>query len=862
MIKIKNKSALTVVTAAILLSAFATGILPIANATDIQLYVFVVASPNPIGVNQNVLIAMWADLLPPINSSSGAGTGWTGWMLTITHPDGTTETMGPYNSDSVGSKSLIYVPKQTGTYYFQFTSPQQTQQYAAAGNVYLSATSNKWTLTVQEQPITFPPETPLPTGYWQRPIYGQNQGWYVIGGNWLAMNLVYGTGYDSRGCFNPYTTAPDSAHIIWTKYQTIGGIAGGDVGIGQYGFKSFLGGQVPTEGATYYTGLSYESRYGPPIVINGLLITQVRFSNAGSMGTRAINLRTGETVWEQNITVTCGQVLSYESPNQHGLFAYLWQTGNPYRMYDAMTGYLIMEFNNTSTGKLDTDSQGDLLVYCTGGNTTTRWLAMWNSSYAPYMQASFQGTGQWRPRYNTVQDWRAGVQWNVTISAIPGFGNPSLSCVSYAEGVVIGTVYNSTILKGKIIGYDAKTGNELWRTDDIESNQNVGSFTHIMRDGVIVFYRQELLGFYGYDLKSGRKLWGPTTPFENPFGLYTSSTVGLGFDNPNIAYGKLYAAGYDGTLHCYDTTTGTNLWNYYIGANPDSPFGQNPLGTGTWPIADGKCYVATGEHSPPSPLPLGAKMYCVDAESGKGLWDILGWYQCITVADGVLTAMNNYDGQIYAFAPGNSATTVQVPLTGIAAGDTITITGTVTDQSIGQTCLGIPAAGTPAISDESMDRWMEYLYMQQPKPDNATGVTVGLVAISTDGIVTDIGSVTSDDMGLFATHWTVPTTPGVYKIYANFAGTGSYYASSAETALTVVAAAPTAPTPASVDDIANAVVAKITPAPTVPSASDVAAQVASKLPSVDAFNIMIAVVAVLAVIVVVNTVLLLRKRKA
>jgi hypothetical protein len=34
------------------------------------------------------------------------------------------------------------------------------------------------------------------------------------------------------------------------------------------------------------------------------------------------------------------------------------------------------------------------------------------------------------------------------------------------------------------------------------------------------------------------------------------------------------------------------------------------------------------------------------------------------------------------------------------------------DKSSGDTCLGIPAAGTPAIADESMSDWMEYLHKQ------------------------------------------------------------------------------------------------------------------------------------------------------
>ena len=55
--------------------------------------------------------------------------------------------------------------------------------------------------------------------------------------------------------------------------------------------------------------------------------------------------------------------------------------------------------------------------------------------------------------------------------------------------------------------------------------------------------------------------------------------------------------------------------------------------------------------------------------------------------------------------------------------------------------------GTPAISDESMGPWMEYLYENQAKPTNATGVPVELTAIDPNGNYIQIGSVTSDLTG-------------------------------------------------------------------------------------------------------------------
>jgi len=234
------------------------------------------------------------------------------------------------------------------------------------------------------------------------------------------------------------------------------------------------------------------------------------------------------------------------------------------------------------------------------------------------------------------------------------------------------------------------------------------------------------------------------------------------------------------------------------------------------------------------------------------------------IADGIYVGYNAYDGEIFAVGKGLTATTVETPLTTIHAGDQFTISGTVTDQSPGQTCLGIPAAGTPAISDDSMTAWMEYLYMQDQMPTNATGVPVQLVAIDSSGASTNIGTVTSDIAGYFITSWTAPSTPGVYKIVANFAGSNSYYSSSAIGGITVVSPAPT---PASANDVASAVVqqlpAPVTPVPTAPSASDVANQVVAQLPAEDntLLYAAIAIIIIAVLIGIVNLAVLMMRRK-
>ena len=94
----------------------------------------------------------------------------------------------------------------------------------------------------------------------------------------------------------------------------------------------------------------------------------------------------------------------------------------------------------------------------------------------------------------------------------------------------------------------------------------------------------------------------------------------------------------------------------------------------------------------------------------------------------------------------------------------------ITDQSPGDTNIGVPMAGTPAIADQYMDDWMAYLLMQHPKPADATGVPVHLTAVGPDGSTVEIGTVTSDANGIYKTMWT-PNTAGAYTIHASFDGT-------------------------------------------------------------------------------------------
>jgi hypothetical protein len=169
------------------------------------------------------------------------------------------------------------------------------------------------------------------------------------------------------------------------------------------------------------------------------------------------------------------------------------------------------------------------------------------------------------------------------------------------------------------------------------------------------------------------------------------------------------------------------------------------------------------------------------------------------MSSGILWYNDWYQGQLFAFGKGESATTVSAPETTIPLGNSVLIQGTVTDQSPGTTSFGQPAAGTPAVSDDSQNQWVGYLYMNLPMPTNATGVPVTLLAMRSDGTPIDIAHVTSDSMGHYEYTWT-PPDQDTYKILAVFEGSNSYYTSSAETGLSVGAAAPTPEPPQAAPD--------------------------------------------------------------
>jgi hypothetical protein len=215
---------------------------------------------------------------------------------------------------------------------------------------------------------------------------------------------------------------------------------------------------------------------------------------------------------------------------------------------------------------------------------------------------------------------------------------------------------------------------------------------------------------------------------------------------------------------------------------------------------NGLIYQATDEHSLNAALYPTEDLWCINATTGKAVWYCQGVDSGEILADGRLVSYDYCDGYVYCWGPGLTATTVTASA---GSGNVVTIQGTVTDQSPGQTCLGIPAAGTPAVSDASMDQWTAYLYQQQAEPMNATGVPVALTYTDPNNNTYAMGTTATDLTGHYAYKFN-PTIPGLYTVTATFAGSNSYYSSSEETSFTYASPAATAAptvTPTSVADM-------------------------------------------------------------
>ncbi len=742
----------------LLLTAALIASVPFVNAADVETRAFLAVNPNPVGVNQLVDVTVWLQPIPVTATDK-----FHNMQVTITKPDGTTETRGPLTSSPIGSQYFAFTPTMTGTYKFQMTYEGETFTFGG-GTKYLPSQSPITELVVQQNPAPEWQETPPPNDYWNRPINSLNRNWYTIGGNWLmrSYSAAYGA-WDSAMGYNPYSQAPRSPHIMWTKELCLGGLTGGELGT-----------------TSYYSGLSYEPKFNPPVIINGRLYYNLFWASFGvpyKTGFVCVDLRTGEELFRNTEGyISHGQLYNFVSANQMGTIPYLWNVGfGTYQTYDAFTGDLIFTFAGSMPGTVQYGADGTMFVYIM--NNTAGWLARWNSTKAfetnGFMQGQASGLLQYRPRTGGTFSWVKGLDYNVSItsrSITTGSGGKSfLSINGIVDDKVLLAMGGGTSENRLHAAYDLNTGQELWSFDRASGNRAFGPWV-ARGEGIYAQFDPYNMQWVAYDAYTGDLKW-LSDPAIYPWGTYIGSSGGI------IAAGKLLSMTYDGYLHAYDITNGRELWKFFSGnAGRETPYGTYPMYYGPI-VADGVVYVSTGEHSPTQPSIRGEKLFAVDLNTGEGLWTLNAQMPLQAIADGYLVGYNAYDNRIYCFGKGPSAITVTAPDVAVPLGTGVVIKGTVTDQSTAQ-------ADTPAIADADMATWMEYKHEQQPAPANLQGVPVKLQAISPNGATTDIATVTSNGYGIFAYEWT-PTSTGMYTIIATFEGSNSYGSSQAATYLSI-----------------------------------------------------------------------------
>ena len=852
----KNKTA-TVIALFLVLSITTTlAVLPLANAhyNPVWNYVthaYVAPTPPVIGANQQMIIVWWLNAVPP-TVAGPFGDHWNVY-LDITKPGGTKEILGPLTSDPVGGGYTLYTPTEIGTYGVVCRFPGQTitgnptpsgapSTNAAVNDTYAASTSDPAYFTVQQDPIPKYVETPLPSGYWTRPISDLNRGWgAAIMGQWLG-----GAYYDAlkeRGI--PNTAGPESSHILWSRSEWSGGIMGGQSGdIG------------------YYTGIAYEQYSGPQIVLEGRAYYSVQ--QPPRYGWYCIDLYTGETIYYENNTdgtaamPTLGQILNYNSPNQFGGLPYLWRTsgvsiinpggvnGTVWEMLDGYTGKGICKIANVSTSGTQFRDEIGSICYVNFANLGTAtapnyYMQVWNTTEAIWwdptygvhppktlyngttnvpMTASGNAYWTWRPATRAFYNGQNGYSMNVSVTSILGPQNTvinqtgSVRLVYPGDSVIVGTDGRNDArgtVNGYLRAYSLKApsyGQVLWETtftppkavDDYPNNTYSGgvtlgassplAFSAIsVPDGVFAF-RESLTGkIWVYSLKTGQQLW--TAKVIPQFYYYEHFIA--------INQGKVYTHGLSGVCNAFNATTGEFLWNFtapsvgYL----ETAYQYTPLRLAFF--ADGKAYFNSLEGAGlNSPIRRDGALWCVDTNTGKLLWRLTSWpgYSGNTpvIADGRILYLDARDNQIYCIGKGSSATTVSAPQMVPALGSSVTITGTVTDDSpsgrhnvAGD--LDVALKGTPAISDSDMDAWMEYMYKQRPMPANAKGVEVTLDAIDPNNNYIHIGTTTSDITGAYGFVWK-PEVPGTYQIIATFGGSAAYGPSFAQTYMGVGEAPP------------------------------------------------------------------------
>ncbi len=804
-------------------------IFPMINAQQTQkTYPYINAIPNPVQVNQPVLfhIGISAQL-------TSTHMGWEGLSITIQRPDGQTETISDITTDATGGTGVPYTPTMVGKYIVKGYFPAQGRM--------LASETDELELIVQEEPLTYWPGVSLPTEYWTRPINAQFYEWKEISGDWLRPAGSYvmppRPKYHSGNA-----DAPEAAHILWTKPYTQGGLASVELGNVQYEM-----------------GDAYELKFMGSVIMSGVLYYN-RYEWEGSdpdldQDVVAVDLKTGEELWVKNWNnerLAFGQTFFWDSYNYHGVFGYLWtDTGESgfaeagsgtWKAYDPLTGRWEYTMTNVPGGWNLYGPKGEIYRYVV--NTRSGTLSLWNSSRV------VSNEGSWRPQGNTYDATR-GIEWTVDIPT----GLPGAVCSYHLFDKIVGStsggIFGGTSPDITNWAIDVSPGNEgsmvFEKTVTLpESGTTLVYSDTITENDVLIVSSKETITYHAFSLTNGTLLW--TTEPEGYLAFYDK------WYGPAYGYGKFFTGRVSGVVTCYDLETGEVEWTYDVRDKYSEMTWGNNFHITYHFLADGKICLSYAEHSPINPIPRGGPLVVLDVENGTVLWQLSWvnnwWGGHVMIGDSTMVGLNGYDNRLYAIGKGPSATTVSIQNDVISFGSSVMIKGTVMDVSPGTEEAALQLRfpnGLPAVADESMTDWMQYVYMQFPRPEDVEGVKVFLKIQDPNGDWYS-ATVTTDENGAFSHMWT-PAIAGEYQVTAMFEGSKSYYASQATTAFGVDEA-PAAEHVPSAQEIAATTVNQMPAYPAIP-----------EMPAYLTIDLVILIIAVIVLVIGLLAYMTLRKQK-
>ncbi|MCJ7614166.1 PQQ-binding-like beta-propeller repeat protein, partial [Candidatus Bathyarchaeota archaeon] len=471
--------------------------------------------PNPVGVNQIILINFW--VTPPLNVERKH----QGYTVTIKDPSGAEDVVGPMESyEADATMWFEYWLDQIGTWTLKFDFPGE---YFPSGTYlngvrvadgtpggfllesayYKPASTGEQQLVVTQEPVLSWPFGEPPTDYWTRPVHLENRGWWSILGNFPAWGVV-GDGqywpddtskYIANYDFIPYVEAPETSHIVWKQQRGIAGIIGGS--LGQMGNLA-----NPGSPSVIYAGRCYQT-YSKPSV--------------GSVAA-SYDLRTGEIYYEIptaeggvtpnliSYSRATGEAVTGATQDDTYSVTLMSIAGNRLRKIDAYTGAVT----------LDVPAMNPTTI---GGGFDSNLGAFHND---PYVLSSQNKGSLFNANYYLINWTTAGNTANFTERIV--------------SNVSVG--WSTPIWPGGVLGF---TGNCY----DFAANVNVW-MVGIATPATGHYYATWMKGF---DLSTGEMLWNKTFPETR----YSTSSL--------IAdHGKVALVVENGWLMCFNARTGEFLW--------------------------------------------------------------------------------------------------------------------------------------------------------------------------------------------------------------------------------------------------------------------------------------------------------------